>query len=373
MSSRRSFLQIFALCGLFLWLGLQPGLTQPATSKEGEAGWQALRAGDPNRAASLFYSALTKDPKDSTLHLGAGTAAHLLGRDQDAEVSVARALQLDPRLAPAHALLGELKYTRGDIDGAIRSLEEAVRYAPGVESLQTRLADWKKEAAVHSGMRERSDLRFTITFEGRTDSALAQQVAAFLNTEFMRIAQALGAYPSNRILVTLYTDQQFRDITRAPEWSGGVFDGKIRVPVRGADRNLDALHRVLTHELTHAIVFNIAPKNVPSWLHEGLAMHFEGVDAAAVERQLRNAGVSVPLDWLEGSFSRLTAQQAALAYTESLIATDVVVRTGVRLSMLLQTLNLGLPFNQSLERAGVRFATFDAALKQRLPSQQLRR
>ena len=37
--------------------------------------------------------------------------------------------------------------------------------------------------------------------------------------------------------VILYTTQQFSDLTRAPSWAAGSYDGTIRVPMRGAPEN----------------------------------------------------------------------------------------------------------------------------------------
>ena len=40
---------------------------------------------------------------------------------------------------------------------------------------------------------------------------------------------------------------------------------------------------------------------MPVWLNEGLAMHFEGYDAAGVERQLLAARLYVPLAVLKAA------------------------------------------------------------------------
>ena len=132
--------------------------------------------------------------------------------------------------------------------------------------------------------------------------------------------------PSSRILITLYSSQQFRDITDAPEWSGGVFDGKIRIPVQGAAQNMDQFDRVLVHELTHAMISGLALRGVPAWLHEGLAGYFESRDAGLAQRRVARLGFGVPLSQLEGGFGRLNAAQAAFAYDESLVAADMLMR-----------------------------------------------
>ena len=70
------------------------------------------------------------------------------------------------------------------------------------------------------------------------------------------IGKSFSYYPENPITVILYSDQQFRDITRTPAWTGGLFDGKIRIPTEGAGSlSGGVLNRVLHHEYTHAIVY----------------------------------------------------------------------------------------------------------------------
>ena len=56
-----------------------------------------------------------------------------------------------------------------------------------------------------------------------------------------------------------------------PGWSGGLFDGRIRLPIRGGLADRREFERVLTHEYVHALVHSVAAGGVPAWLNEGLA------------------------------------------------------------------------------------------------------
>ena len=265
---------------------------QVVTDKQAEAGWQALEQGDGNTAAMAFYEALRRNPRDPVLLYGAGAAAHLVGRDDDAVDSLKRALILNPKLTVAAALLGEIEYRQGDTDSAIRLYEQALTYTPGDKAMRKRLDDWRREAVVHEKLTERNDARFSVIFNGRSENTLAGHASAVLERAFLRIGEKIGAYPTNRILVTLYTEQQFRDITDAPAWSDGVFDGKIRIPVHGVSQNMDQFDRVLVHELTHAMIHGVAPRGVPAWLHEGLASYFEPRDAALAQRRIQRWALS---------------------------------------------------------------------------------
>src|SRR5262245_57275075 len=67
------------------------------------AGWEAIAAGQGAAAAKAFREALAADPKNARLHLGAGMAAALERRDEDARDSFERALdRKSTRLNSSH-------------------------------------------------------------------------------------------------------------------------------------------------------------------------------------------------------------------------------------------------------------------------------
>ena len=108
---------------------------QAPGNKPVDAGWQAVRDGDGNAAATAFYEALRRNPKDAVAHFGAGAAAHLLGRDDDAVTSLTRALTLEPRLVQAAELLGRIQFQQGDTGAAIHTYEQALRKLLAVDLL----------------------------------------------------------------------------------------------------------------------------------------------------------------------------------------------------------------------------------------------
>jgi tetratricopeptide (TPR) repeat protein len=331
-----------------------------------ETGFSALQRGDAGAAADIFGRAVAVEPANAAALYGAGAAALMQARLREARQFLERALAAEPRLTAASVLLGEVAYREGNLDEAIRLYDEALRAAPDSAAVRERLASWRSEAAVHQPMVAFKDDRFTILFEGPANQRLAARAAATLRDRFLRIGSALGAYPSRSINVILYTDQQFRDITRAPTWVAAGYDGQIRVPVRGAAQNLDDFDRTLTHELVHAMLASIAP-GLPIWLHEGLAMYFDGSSATA-ERRLAAARAYIPLGLLEGSFTGLSAAEADLAYETSAFATHALVaRIGARnLIVLLQDVDAGQSVAQALTRFGVDFGAFEAGLIQKL-------
>lgn len=346
-------------------VSLAPAAQSDGTRQAWEQGLAAIQSGDGERAASIFRQALEFHPSEGLLHFGAGIASHVLGREDDALRSLKRALELSPRLTDAAKLLGEIQYSAGDVDDAIRSYEQAVAQRPGDLEMRERLDVWRKESTVHRGLTQRNDGRFSIVFEGRTDSELADRAVASLDAAYWRIGRAIGAYPSNSITVTLYTEQQFRDLTRAPEWSSGLFDGRIRIPVKGARQNLRQFDRVLAHELTHAMVTSLAPRGVPAWLHEGLASYFEPQDTASAVKALSVTG-PVPVGALLEGFSHLNERQATAAYAESLLLAEVLMRrAGTRMGIVLQGLDRGQTLQDSLQLVGIGVGDLESDLMKR--------
>ena len=343
---------------------------QPASSEALDKGFQALQSGDAASAASIFREALTRHPGDPQLLFGAGVGAGIQGQDKDAIAFLKQALQIEPQLLQAAVFLGELLYRQGDLELAIKTYERALPGAPPsvAVSMRGRLTAWRDEASLPQNRDAIRDDRFTISFDGPVQQKLAARATSVLSAAFWRIGKALGAYPSAPINVILYSERQFHDITGAPEWSAGGFDGQIRLPVRGATQNLGEFDRVLTHELTHAMLKSIASRNLPAWLNEGLAMYFEGRDTAMSERRLAAARLFVPLAVLQTSFARLNSAQAVIAYEESAFATRALVdRIGpAGVGQLLQDLGTGQTMDQAIERFGITFAAFESDLERRV-------
>jgi len=330
-----------------------------------ETGWKLLEQGDVDRAAKVFADALAQRPDEPVLLLGAGISARQRGDSSKARSRLEHALEVNPRFTPASVALGEILYQQGELDRAIATYEAALKYSARNPDLAARLAVWRAEAEVHSTFVERRQDRFRVLFEGRTDNSLGAMATDVLTDAFWRIGQELGSYPSDPVRVILYSDKQFRDITRAPAWSGGLYDGQIRVPVAGASQSPQLFEHVLSHELTHAMVTAIAPRGVPAWLHEGLAQHFDGTSVAAARKRLRLQRRHIPLEQLEGGFQNLTTAGAIVAYDESLLAVNAIFdrRRDVTWTQLLYGFAGGGSPRQTLAGFGIDYAELEAAFE----------
>ena len=319
---------------------------------EARKGWDAIRDRRNADAAAAFAAALDAEPRDPTLHLGAGLAAHLLGQPTAAQHSLERALELAPSLTQASLLLGDILYRGSDIAGAIEVYDAARKYAPDDKTLIDRLEALRRETAVHGDFLASHGAHFTVLFEGPADAAVANQATTLLEAAYWRVSTALAIYPERTMTVVLYTQEQFRDITRSPQWAAASYDGRIRLPIRGADADLRELERVITHEFTHALIQHVAPRGVPLWLHEGLAVMFEPDGAAWSQEQLAKQPARLPLKRLAESFDRLSGSEARVAYAQSAALAGALFDAGGPLAIgaLLQDLARGESFAAAFEQ-----------------------
>src|SRR2546428_724570 len=328
------------------------GLAESSGAALGRQGWEAIRAGQIKEASRLFHNAIAENAHDATLFLGAGLAAHLQGQEMEARTALQEAVRLNPKLTAAALLLGDITYRLGDLEMAVRTYEAALEVEPNNAQIWGRLESWRKEAALHSGFQQNLSPHFTVLFEGPAEQRLAGAAIEALEKAYWRIGTTLLAYPSGVITVVLYTEEQFRDITRSPTWAGGVFDGKIRVPMRGGLDDTRQLKTVLAHEFTHALVKSLAPRGVPTWVDEGLAVVFEMGDLKWAERLARQAPSLIPLPRLHDGFLSLPADQVPLAYAESALAVPMLIERSEALSLasLLPALAQSQDFATAFER-----------------------
>jgi tetratricopeptide (TPR) repeat protein len=341
-----------------------PALAQtPHSALLEQAAWKALDAGQPEPAANAFREALTSDPRNPRLHLGVATAAYALRRDVEARAALELALALNPKLYEARALLGRVLYRSGDLNGAIVAFEALEREGVLSTSLTDTLNRWRREAELRDRMSMAFGSGFTVAFEGPEDEALAQQALASVERAAARISAVMSHYPTTSIAVVLYTNAQFRDITRSPSWAGGAFDGTIRIPMRGALANVAELDRVLAHEYTHALVHDLAKSGVPAWLNEGLAAALEREEPQQRKSTDLAAG-SVPLRSLQTSFGRLTGAEAERAYAAGAFAVQRLMEEagGMAITNLLRDIGDGVAFDAAfVHRMQRTFSDFEAS------------
>jgi len=292
------------------------------------AAWLQVTRGDLSGARANLEEALSLDKRDSILVSNLAVVHLRMSNYQAAEALLRSYLNVDRNNQEAHYLLGESYYGQEKLAEAIDEWNAGLRLGPHPEMSRS-LEKAQKELRVHDQLGEVLSTHFILRYDRKvSDQQLGQQILNTLEALYSQLTMELMSKPPATIVVILYPDQTFFDITRAASWAGAVFDGKIRVPTKGLTGLTPVLRATLIHELTHAFVAAL-PQDCPTWFNEGVAQLQEGESAAPLRRMLEQLSQTdrfIPLRNLQLSFSKLPEATADIAYAESLSATEYLVK-----------------------------------------------
>ena len=291
------------------------------------AGKFEFEHGNIAKARGYFENALRFQPDNSTilnyyaaLLVRTGSAAQALTYAQ-------RAVRSTPDSADAYTILGYTQFACDRTKDAVASWKRSLELRPD-PAVQQLLAKAQREENVESEFSQGESSHFVLHYEGKqTSEAFRSQILAALESDYDDLARDLGNPPHDSILVTLYTEQAFFDVTHAPSWSGAINDGKLRIPISGLTSLTPELARVLKHELAHSFITQLSGARCPPWLHEGIAQFLEPKSLGGDGHQLAllfKAQQNIPLNALEGSFASFSGTQAYVAYAESLAAVSYI-------------------------------------------------
>jgi Tfp pilus assembly protein PilF len=293
-----------------------------------KAGMEQMRSDDYQAARESFEQALRYDDSSAAAHLGLGVIYFHLRDDRYAERELTRAAELNPKDATAYQVLGELFYRKDDLETAVSYWEKSVELNPDAADVRARLERIRKEHRTEKDFNRDVTSHFLVKYEGREKIEAGRIILRILEDAYGSVGRGLSYYPDRELQVILYSGQQFQEVTDAPGWSGGIYDGKIRIPIGGIEQETPGLRRLLYHEYTHAVVRSITAR-CPTWLNEGLAQYFEGdeIDSRKKEalKRVAQTGKLPSLVALEGSFMGLGNTQAMYAYLFSLSSVRYMV------------------------------------------------
>jgi tetratricopeptide (TPR) repeat protein len=255
--------------------------------------------------------------------VGLGISRYRLRQDDRALAALNHALALYADVEHAHALLGDLYFRRDELKDSIRHYEAALRQDPSDAAVQNGLFTARRAHQAETHFDRVHSPHFIVKFEPAF-RGLANQVIDRLDRLYPIIGRRLGLTAEDAMIVILYSDRQFAELTGSPAWAGSLYDGKIHLA--GQTLEMKSLDATLAHEYTHAIVHRLSGGHAPTWLHEGLALYFEGRPVAWGRDILaRYRDEIVPLHALHNSFLGLPSRNAQIAYAEGYGATRAMI------------------------------------------------
>jgi tetratricopeptide (TPR) repeat protein len=225
-------------------------------------------------------------------------------------------------------LAGLASYRSDRVKDALDYWKQSLAMRPD-DALARFYAKVAREAAADQSGQKLYGLRVVLRYEGenvRPDAA--RGLVAVLDEEFTRISGQLGCPAEERIVAIVQSRAAYLKSTDAAEWSGGQYDGRIRVSLPESGVVGPDTRRALAHEIVHACLANIST-GWPAWLHEGLAQKLSGdtlsPGAAAALRQQAAEHALPRLENVGQSWSRMSTQHARLAYSLALAAVDALM------------------------------------------------
>lgn len=284
--------------------------------------WQSLKAEDYDDALRKFDRALDADSGNVGAWKGSGFSRVQLKETEAAIRDFEEALRLSPGDTDAALALARLLYQGDRLARAKRVLDDLLRADPANERARKLMARVAREDKVERRFQASDTGHFRLKFDISENADLGAAVSAILEEAYAIIGSRFRHFPSDPVVVILYTREQFRSVSGSPHWSRGVFDGKIRIPVGGVNERTEELEDVVFHEYTHVVVNQITRGRCPTWLNEGLAQFSEPSTEGAKRALLQPLRGSrlVPLSRLEGSFLKLPGDAARIAYAQALAA-----------------------------------------------------
>ncbi|MFN7919026.1 MAG: hypothetical protein U0Q16_02960 [Bryobacteraceae bacterium] len=196
---------------------------------------------------------------------------------------------------------------------------------PGAQSLADRA---RRELAGDRSARQATGARFILRYdESVIRPEQARDLLSVLDREYARVSEQIGCEAKGRLTAVVQTREDYMRTTGAAEWSGGLFDGKIRVALLEAKPGAET-ERTLAHEVVHACLAKVG--RWPAWLHEGLAQKFSGGgidprDRAFVKELARTGGLP-PLDKMSQTFAMMSETNARAAYAAAYMAADLLIQ-----------------------------------------------
>jgi hypothetical protein len=291
------------------------------------AGKFEFEHGNISQAHRYFENALRFQPENSTILVYYAALLVRTGNAAQALPYAQRAVRAAPDSPDAYTMLGYAQFASDHTREAVASWKRSLELRPD-PAVQQFLSKAQREEHVETDFAQRESSHFVLHYEGKqTSENLRGQILSVLESDYDDLVRDLGTPPRDSILVTIYTEQAFFDVTRAPSWSGALNDGKLRIPINGLSSMTPEFARVLKHELAHSFINQLSGGRCPPWLHEGIAQLLEpkslGGDGHLLSR-LFKAQRNIPLNMLEGSFMRFSGDAAYVAYAESLAAVSYI-------------------------------------------------
>ena len=322
------------------------------------------------QADENFLKASELYPDETVFALSRGVCNYHLKKYDTARYELERNRSVRPDSVELLYYLGLVLYETDNRLQAMELWEQALLLSPGHPDIISLLKKSRKESAVEGGMDRGHSSRFNLTYDPGVSTTFALAVLDVLESASNQVGAELGHFPEARVPVAIYKRADYKDVTNSPDWSGGVYDGTIRVPFGALSEITPSMRAILFHEYAHVVVFDLTRGNCPVWLNEGIAemfgrRQFTGLTTDGGPDSLKPPAVDIRR--LEGSFSGLTSSEATRAYQQShsLVSYLVTAYGWHRVNAILAALGKGMAISAAVASALQDYSiTYDGLIRE---------
>ncbi len=308
------------------------------------AGWAKLKFGDCEEATGYLRrsEALKRSPETAK---GLAVCYYKQKNLAGAREQFSFYLEKQPGDAQMQLLYTDVLESEGRFDDAVRTLEQLVAAGDAggdpdqkldLPALKQRLASMHGRAKESTFQQVETSRNFRLAYRAGDHEDVVSFVLQTLEDALDEYVEQYGFRPPVApIEVNLYPAETFQSIVvGGPEWAEGLFDGRLRIPIR--QDALEAkdfggtLRVVLRHELVHALLALLSDNRaLPPWFDEGLAQRLSCTGQPCARFMFEGKpGGFLAEQAFQTPYISLSAINAGRAYRQSLYLVKVLERQG---------------------------------------------
>lgn len=304
------------------------------------AGWAKLKLGACEEAIPLLRraEALQRSPETAK---GLGICHYKLRQMSAARDQLAWYLERRSDDQQIPLLYADTLESEGRWDEAVRVLEQVAQTpctpaadsnCPNPEAINQRLASMRGREKESWWQQHDSSRHFRLAYRAGDHEDLVAYVLQELEDALDDYTENFGfRHPKSSIEVILYPADDFANVVvGGPSWAEGLFDGRIRLPIRDSllrEKRFRELRIVLRHELVHALFAQMSDhRSLPPWLDEGLAQLLSCRPDCEAFRFPPSPGGFLPLTSFETPYIGFDPITAGRAYRQSLYLVSLLQR-----------------------------------------------
>ncbi|MDP6849655.1 MAG: hypothetical protein QGH51_03620 [Planctomycetota bacterium] len=267
--------------------------------------------------ALIGFQAATQAHRDNgTPELLAARCLLRLGRREEALEQALLLHQDFPKKEQPPLLAADIYALRMQLDLGVQLLkkieEPTKKILDRMKQLQEEQLAWK------SYLRDYS-LHFEVLYNPNQQAIVGAipLIIQDLENACTDVSSHFGLLPTENLVVLVLDKDRYKE--QAPEWSAGLYDGRIRLSVGDYQKEKKNLRTTIRHEYAHAVLHNLGAQ-LPSWFQEGIAQSVENRSLEVATRRTRQSlEAGIRLANLQGDWTSWEgASRVRAAYSYSL-------------------------------------------------------